>query len=396
MVDQLEGDVDVLLSAGTPQAQTLWVILVQAGLLSARMLQVIPPRFVPVPHPRAVREVRLDIDGFPQIRALRAEVQRLRAEVQTEASLGMVGASAPMQILRDRLRRVAPTRVPVLIAGETGTGKELVARAVHRSSAVASGPFVVANCGAFAEGVLNSELFGHEAGAFTGATRRHRGLFEQASGGTLFLDELGEMPKAVQVRLLRVLEEGIVRPLGSEDTVGVEVRIVAATHRDLAAEVEAGRFRQDLYYRLRGATLTVPALRDRPGDLERLIAAFLDQAGASLAVSVSAMDQLRGWSWPGNVRELRAEVHRWTVFVDHEVQPEDLSPEIGRTGTPQTAEHESIRPLGAVVAEAEARAIRRALADRRGNLSATARALQIDRNTLKRKLARYAIVWPDP
>ena len=237
--------IDVLLSAGTPQAQTLWVILVQAGLLPARMLQVIPPSFVPVPHPKAIREVRLDIEGFPEIRALRDELERLRAESRA-ASSTLLGESAPMVELRARVARIAASEAPVLVLGETGTGKELVAREIHASSARARGPFVAENCSVFAEGVLASELFGHEAGAFTGAGKRRRGLFEQAHGGTLFLDEVGELSPRVQATLLRVLQDGTLRRVGGEGRVEVDVRIVAATHRDLPEMVRRGEFREDL------------------------------------------------------------------------------------------------------------------------------------------------------
>jgi DNA-binding NtrC family response regulator len=343
---------------------------------------VIPPAFVPDPHPHPVREVRLDIEGFPEIRALRAEVRRLRAE----AAWPIVGEAPALHALRARLLRIAPSRVPVLIRGETGTGKELVARAVHDASDRAEGPFVAANCGAFAEGVLASELFGHEAGAFTGATRRHRGLLEQAHGGTLFLDEAGEMPARVQVNLLRVLETGRVRRVGGEDDVVVDVRVVSATHRSLTD----GELREDLFYRLRGAELRVPPLRERGTDLERLVAHFLAEAGASLAVAPEAWDTLRAWSWPGNVRELRAEVLRWTLLCDGAVRPVDLAPEI--RGLPRdatvAATGPGVRPLAEVVAEVERAAIEQALRQSGNNLSAAARALGIDRNTLKRKLRR--------
>ena len=269
--------IDVLLSAGTPQMQTLWVILVQARLLRARMLQVIPAAFVPVPHPRPIREVSLDIAGFPEIRALRDEVSRLRAEVRARAGQ-LTAASAAMQALLDRLTRVARSALPVLVLGETGTGKELVARAIHAGSERADGPFVAENCGAIAESMLASELFGHEAAAFTGAGGRHRGLFEQATGGTIFLDEVGELPLAVQAMLLRVLQERTVRRVGGEHAIAVDVRVVAATHRDLPAMVRAGQFREDLYYRLRGATLHVPPLRERAADLPALIDAFWREA----------------------------------------------------------------------------------------------------------------------
>ncbi len=390
--------IDVLLSAGTPQAQTLWVVLVQAGLLPARMIQVIPAVFVGKLHPRAVREVRLDIEGFPEIRALRAEVARLRAEVR--AAPALLGESEPMRELRARVARVAATDVPVLVLGETGTGKELVARALHDSSARARGPFVAENCGVFAEGVVASELFGHEAGAFTGAAARRRGVFEQASGGTLLLDEVGELAPRVQTSLLRVLQEGALRRVGGEARVAVDVRVVAATHRDLAAMVAEGTFREDLYYRLRGATLEVPPLRARPGDVELLARAFLDEVRARragpLELGREALRALVGYPWPGNVRELRAEVLRWGVFCDDRVDLADLAPEIRSPGrlpapAPLPSAPPAPIPLALAVEAAERAAIAAALAACAGNLSRAARALGIDRNTLKRKLARYGL-----
>jgi DNA-binding NtrC family response regulator len=391
--DLPEAEVDVLLSAGTPQAQTVWVIAIQAGLLNARMLQVIPPQFVPVPHPHPVRPVRFDIEGFPEIRALREEVVRLRAQV---GAGDLVGVTPPMQTLQTRMQRVAQADVPVLILGETGTGKELVARSIHRQSDRADRPFVAENCGAFTESVLASELFGHEAGAFTGAQRQRRGLFEQADGGTLFLDEVGELSPAVQVRLLRVLQEGVIRRVGGEETVAVDVRILAATHRDLPAMVHAGTFREDLYYRLRGATLQVPPLRERLGDLEPLAATFLKANGRSdLRVAASAWQALHAWHWPGNVRELQAEVRRWTVFCDAVVEWADLASDI-RAGSPAPVVNAPVvKPAAGTLADqvsaVEQAAIVGALAQQNGNLSGTARQLGIDRNTLKRKMKRFGL-----
>ncbi|MDC0744909.1 sigma-54 interaction domain-containing protein [Polyangium mundeleinium] len=398
---------DVLLSAGTPQAQTLWVILVQAGLLPARMLQVIPPAFVPVPHPKAVREVRLDIEGFPEIRAMRDELARLRAAAQKGASL-LLGESAPMVELRAKLDRVGASDAPVLVLGETGTGKELCAREIHALSPRKEGPFVAENCSVFAEGVLSSELFGHEAGAFTGAGKRRRGVFEQAHGGTLFLDEIGEMQPRVQAALLRVLQEGTLRRVGGEGKVDVDVRIVAATHRDLGAMVKAGAFREDLYYRLRGATLLVPPLRARPGDVELLVESFLAEirgkkGGRRLRVTREAMRALASHVWPGNVRELRAEVMRWAVFCDDVVNVSDLAPEIrsgggsgsGSEGGGGRGNGSEVRSLRDVVEAAERAALVAALAAEGGNLSRAARALGIDRNTLKRKMRAFGMAEDD-
>ncbi len=404
---------DVCLSAGTPQMQTLWVIMVEAGLLPARMLQVIPPAFVPSVHPRSIREVVLDIDGFPEIRALREEVVRLRAEGGRRT---VVGDSSAMTELFRRLRRVARSEVPVLIEGETGTGKELAARAVHEHSRRAQGAFVAESCGAFADGVLASELFGHEKGAFTGALSRRRGLFEQADGGTLFLDEVGEMSPRVQVMLLRVLQEGTLRRVGGEQPIDVDVRVIAATHRDLRQMIARGEFREDLYYRLSGTSLRIPPLRERMGDLEGLVASVLDELGGPRPwPTAQAWRCLQAYRWPGNVRQLRAEVVRWTVFCERQVRVEDLSIEIREAGSDERAgppapaalgrrepvaatgqDARSACTLADAVAEVEARMIRAALA-REGSLLGAARALAIDRNTLKRKLQGLGLqVKPGP
>jgi len=305
-----------------------------------------------------------------------------------------------MKELMNRVVRVSQSELPVLVLGETGSGKELVARAIHDGSPRAAAPFVAENCGALAESVLASELFGHEASAFTGANGRHRGLFEQAHGGTIFLDEVGELPPQVQAMLLRVLQEGTLRRVGGEKSIKVDVRIVAATHRDLTEMVKMGRFREDLYYRLRGATLRVPPLRERVSDIPAMVKAFLNEAttgrpARKLPVAAAAMRQLAAYRWPGNVRELRSEVQRWAVFCDDIVDVEDLAPEI-RAATDsavapdgelrKSAPAAAVQTLDAVVREAEARAIEAALRAHSGNLARTAKALSIERNTLKRKL----------
>ena len=391
-------ELDVLLSAGTPQAQTLWVILVQAGLLPARMLQIIPPQFVPHPHPKAVREVTLEVEGFPEIRALRAEVKRLRSELRPGAAT-LLGDSDAMRELRARLSRVAASEVPVLILGETGTGKELAARALHDGGDRARGPFVAENCAAFAEGVLASELFGHEPGAFTGAAGRRRGLFELAHGGTLFLDEVAELEPRAQAHLLRVLQEGTLRRVGGEKDVRVDVRVIAATHRDLPALVQKGRFREDLYYRLRGAVLELPPLRARSGDVRLLALHVLRERGSKLRISPEALRVLERYAWPGNVRELRAEALRWTVFCEREVRLLDLPPEIALVplepqrpaARSRPAPPASARTLAEAVAEAERTQIAQALAAHGGKLRAACKALAIDRNTLRRKVRGYGL-----
>jgi len=390
--------IDVVLSAGTPQMQTLWVILVKAGLLPARMLQVVPPAFVPHPHPRAIKEVVLDIEGFPEIRALREEVTRLRAETQL-GQTKLIGDSTPMRELRRLVVRVAASDVPVIVWGETGTGKELVAQTVHALSARSRGPFIAENCGAFSESVLQSELFGHEKGAFTGAHSRYRGVFERAHGGTLFLDEVGELSLRVQVNLLRVLQEGTLRRMGGETPIEVNVRVIAATHRDLRAMVDKGDFREDLYYRLKGAVLHVPALRQRVDDIATLVDAFLAEHRQAPTPHASVFKVLARYPWPGNVRELRSEVARWTVFCDRRVSVDDLAPEIRAIdfntavsgGTAQPLPLKALAPLAAAVNQAERVAIQHALNVTSFNLSASARLLEIDRNTLKRKIKQLGI-----
>ncbi len=392
LVQRLSGTkVDVLLSAGTPQMQTLWVVLIKAGLLRGRMLQVIPASFVPDIHPEPVREVTLDFAGFPEITALTEEVLHLRAQNRSHPRL--TAESPAMKTLLHRLHRVAKSSLPVLIRGETGSGKELIAKAVHDSSLRRLGPIVCENCGALSETILESELFGHVAGAFTGAQTARRGLFEMAHQGTLFLDEIGELSPKMQVSLLRVLQEGTIRPVGSEETIQVDVRIVAATHRDLGRMVTEGDFRQDLYYRLRGAELIVPPLRQRKEDLKALIGTFLDFFDSSLQLTNSALQKLYNYPWPGNVRELRAEVTRWQVFCDREVDSEDLSQEITKSVFPKVAltEFGPLLPLAEIVQAAESEAILRTLEETGHNLSQTAKILAIDRNTLKRKLAKYHI-----
>ena len=387
-------EIDVLLSAGTPQAQTIWVILVQSGLLPAKMFQVIPAAFVPNPHPKAIREITFEIEGFPEVRLLRDEVNRLRAEVKVLHSR-LLGSSEPMRVLRERLTRVAASELPVIIQGETGTGKELIARTIHESGGRAKGPFIAENCGALAEGVLATELFGHEAGSFTGATQRRRGLFEQAHGGTLFLDEIGELPPQVQSMLLRVLQEGVIRRVGGEKWFKVEVRVITATHRDLRAMMKAGTFREDLYYRLQGASLLAPPLRERGADLPLLIDAFWREAKGQRVrapkLTPRVMRALYQYSWPGNVRQLRAEVNRWAVFAGEVIDLSDLSDEVRQLAPLSKIEALVAKTLEEAVAITERGVIEEAMSLHQNNLLRTAKALGIERNTLKRKLLQFGL-----
>ncbi len=263
---------------------------------------------------------------------------------------GIVGESTQMREIFDRIQRVAATDVTVLILGESGTGKELVARAIHDAGNRAGGPFVAVNCAAIPDNLIEAELFGHEKGAFTGAVQRKEGLIEAAHGGTLFMDEVGELAPSVQARLLRVLQEGEIRSVGSTQTRRVDVRVLAATHRDLERMVGEKTFRDDLYYRLRVMEIRVPPLRDRGADIERLAQYLLEKTAVKLnrsgiRLGAAALDAIRAHGWPGNVRELGNAIERAVILCDnHTIEPSDLGlqpttapasalPQAGNSGT---------------------------------------------------------------
>ncbi|MCX9076373.1 MAG: sigma-54-dependent Fis family transcriptional regulator, partial [Candidatus Methanoperedens sp.] len=335
---------------------------------------------------------------------LRAAKRRLEAELDVtrreaversaDASgefQGMVGRGPRMRELFRWIEAVAPTDLPVLITGESGAGKELVARAIHRSSRRSERPLVAENLGAVPGGLLESILFGHVKGAFTGADRRRAGLFELAHEGTLFLDEIGLLPLDLQSRLLRALQEGEVRPLGSDATVRVDVRVVAATNEDVRRAVGDGRFREDLYYRLQGAEVRVPPLRERTEDLPDLVARFLRKAAAAGAatskVSREAMDRLAAYPWPGNVRELENEVRRAAALsAGRTIQVGDLSPQVRDCILlPSRGGDRPDRPVR-TLAEAERDAILHAMSHFRGRRGKVAEALGVARSTLYLKL----------
>jgi transcriptional regulator with GAF, ATPase, and Fis domain len=259
------------------------------------------------------------------------------SDAELPGRFGLIGASASMLAVFDLIERVAPSDVSVLIQGETGSGKELVAKALHEQSRRKGKPFLAENCAAVPANLLESELFGHKRGSFTGAVADRPGHFVAANGGTLFLDEIGDMPLEMQAKLLRVLQESEVRPVGSNKTTKVDVRIVAATHRDLIEMCKTGGFREDLYFRLNVVTIALPPLREREGDV-RILSRFLVKSvtaeiGREVGIADDALDALAAWNWPGNVRELENELRRAAVFADGTIRAEDLSPRIlGRPG----------------------------------------------------------------
>src|ERR1700726_4647364 len=266
----------------------------------------------------------------------------LRERVSTEESLdGIIGTSANIQDVLRMISRLKDTRTPVLISGESGTGKELVARAIHFRGTMAQTPFVGVDCGSLVPTLMESELFGYEKGAFTGAIKTKAGLFQAANGGTIFLDEIGELPQEMQAKLLRVLQEKEVRPVGSNDHVTVDVRVIAATNRDLEAAYRAGTFRKDLYFRLNVVTVHLPALRERRSDIPQLVHCFLDRyaPGENIQVTPNAMKNFLQYDWPGNVRELEKCSARAVAPGDHHtIDASDLPPTISMVQEAENSE----------------------------------------------------------
>jgi DNA-binding NtrC family response regulator len=303
--------------------------------------------------------------------------------------------------LYKEIARVAPTRSTVLVTGESGTGKELVARSLHKHSTRSSGPFVAVNCGALTETLLEAELFGHVRGAFTGAASDRRGMWEEAEGGTLFLDEVGETSPAMQVKLLRALQEGEVRRVGTSRPIRVNVRVVAATNRDLEAEVSAGRFREDLFYRLSVITLRVPPLRERRGDIpllaEKFLRAAAKSAGRRLRLSETALATLIAYAWPGNVRELEsaieyAALHARGAEVETEDLPAKLQPSGGRArGAAKSPALATLYADLPTLEELERRYLLHVLDATGRNRSRAAEILGIDRRTLYRMAERFSV-----
>jgi DNA-binding NtrC family response regulator len=352
-----------------------------------------------------------------EVQRLNYQVASLQREVRGQGFSGIVGQSAAMKQLFRQIERVAPADITVLVHGESGSGKELIARAIHERSPRHRRTLVAVNCAAIPDTLQESELFGHEKGAFTGATDRRTGRFEQADGGTLFFDEVAELSRGAQAKLLRVLQEQCFTRVGGTDEISVDVRVVAATHRRLADEVAAGRFREDLYYRLAVMELEVPPLRAREGDVGLLAHMFLEEFDAALgqadarAFELEALHALDRYAWPGNVRELRNAIHRASVLAASDlVRLSDLPPVL-QAGEAAALEHPPVpnppeAPVGEPVAhtpppliipggmtldDLERLAVAQALHRNADNISATARELGIGRSALYRKMDAYGL-----
>ena len=379
-----------------------------------------------VTKPFELEALRIKVRNLVEKHDLEREVERLRDEVEDRQQLGrMVGRSQAMRDIFRAVERIARAEATVLVTGESGTGKELVARAIHDHSPRAAGPFIAVNCGAIPSDLIESELFGHEKGAFTGATDRRIGRIESANRGTLFLDEIGELEPAVQVKLLRALQERSFERVGSSSSTSVDVRFVAATNRDLVAEVAAGRFREDLYYRVAVVPVQLPPLRDRREDIRLLAQTFLAriqagrgaagsganaasggaaqaQAGKQLApapgtkkLSAGALGALEGYRWPGNVRELENAIEHGLALCDGDtIELKDLPLSVGRTGQAEALREQwrqGERSFDDTVTRFETEILREALESHQWNQTRTANALGITRRVLKLKMDKLGI-----
>ncbi|MFT3922424.1 MAG: sigma-54 dependent transcriptional regulator [Myxococcales bacterium] len=353
-----------------------------------------------ITKPFEVETLDLALKRAVEHHALHEEVKRLRRVTGDHPGFaGLIGTSKPMAALYDLIERVAPSHASVLVRGESGSGKELIARALHGLSRRGAGPFVALNCAAVPDQLLESELFGHEKGAFTDAKGNRSGLLRQAHGGTLFLDEIGDMSPALQPKLLRALQERRVRPVGGDREVPFDTRIIAATHRDLNAAVASGSFRSDLFFRLNVVSIEVPALRDRGDDVlllaEHFLTEFAQRDGKPVSeISDDACRRLIGYNWPGNVRELRNCIeHAVALARDSSIEASDLPDYVrgnmANVAQPKVASSEPETAPFLSLFEVERRHVLRVLDAVAGNKSVAARILGIDRKTLHARLARY-------
>jgi two-component system, NtrC family, response regulator HydG len=384
----------VLREAQRVQPRARVVLMTAFGSLESAIDAMRQGAYDYLTKPFKLPELSVVVKRAVEDQRLREENRRLRAEVERRYSFdNILGRSKAMQGVFEQIRAVADTDAPVLLLGDSGSGKELVSRAIHWHSGRREGAFVAVNCAAIPETLLESELFGHERGAFTGADRKRRGLFVEAQGGTLLLDEIAEMPQSLQVKLLRALQDRVVRPVGGNEEIKVDLRLISATNRDLPAFVRQGKFREDLYYRLAVIPIRIPSLRERPEDIPLLAEHFLKRAAASMGKEIEGFDEealkwLHDHSWPGNVRELENVVERAaTLAKGRVITRDDLRIEF----TPGSTGELGVRPS---LAEVESQYIRRILEEVRGDKRAAARILGISVRTLQRMQANMVRVGP--
>jgi two-component system response regulator AtoC len=393
------GGLDLLSALRAKNSPATVIVMSAYGSVDLALEAIKAGAYDYVAKPFKPDEILLTLRKAEERELLRRENRQLREEIRKENKLDdILAKSASMLEIFRTIGKIAEYKTTVLISGESGVGKELVARAIHRRSSRSGGPFVAINCGAIPENLLESELFGHKKGAFTDASADRRGLFEEATTGTLFLDEIGELPLALQVKLLRVLQEETIRRLGDSKDVKIDVRIIAATHRDLAAEVKAGRFREDLYYRLNVLPLTIAPLRERREDIPLLIDHFLARNNVRLGTAIRGLDAearkaLIDYAWPGNVRELENTIERAMVLADSDsLHIQDLPERVREARDPvqmQLASGElSIKRTTRIIEEV---LIRRALVKTKGNRTRAAEILEISHRALLYKLKDYKI-----
>jgi len=396
---QMEGmtGLDLLAEIKKRSPQTPVLVMTAFGTVENAVEAMRHGAFDYLLKPFSLSEVEARVEKALEQRRLLTENRYLKQTI--DQSVGkMIGRSEKMQQVHRLIEKVAPHTSPVLILGETGTGKELVAREICQRSPRAERPFIPVNCGAIPENLLESELFGYEKGAFTGAAAQKKGWLELAEGGTLFLDEIGELPLSLQVKLLRFLQEREFQRVGGTKTIKVDVRLIAATHRDLKQEIVEHRFREDLYYRIRVIEIHLPPLRERLGDALELAAYFLQKFNQELHKNLrflpETLDLLTIYSWPGNVRELENVIERAAVLAEGEaVRTEDLPPEFQSISVPEgSSEGPSEMGLTERLELMEREIIRKTLDETQGNQTQAARVLRLHRSSLQYKMRKYGLL----
>ncbi len=394
MLPQMTGD-EFLKQAKQMLPRTEFAMITGHGSIESAVEAMRLGAYDYITKPFGAGQLKLLLHRMKEKVRLVAENEYLKQVVSNEMELNVIdGSSSKIQDILRMISRLKDTRTPVLIMGESGTGKELVARAIHFRGSLAKRPFVAVDCGSLVPTLIESELFGYEKGAFTGALKSKQGLFAAANGGTIFLDEIGELPLEMQAKLLRVLQEKEIRPVGSNDRVKIDVRIVAATNRDLEAAYKAGTFRKDLYFRLNVVTLQIPALRERKSDIPALVQSFLARYAPDQRIQVTpaAMSCLLQYDWPGNVRELENCIERAIALGNHrQIDSGDLPPAIALNapsvpvGAPATSGNMSN------LEDIERETIKRVFEQSKGDKVLAGKILGISRATLYRKLKRYNI-----
>lgn len=391
------GGLQVLCEVKKRSPQTPVLMVTAFGTVETAVEAMRQGAFDYILKPFSLTEIEARVEKALEQRRLLTENRYLK-EILNHTAGRMVGRSERMQQVYRLIEKVAPYPSPVLVLGETGTGKELVARETHRMSAHHAGPFIAVNCGAIPENLLESELFGYEKGAFTGATAQKKGWLELAEGGTLFLDEIGELPLSLQVKLLRFLQEREIQRVGGTKTIRVDVRLIAATNRDLKEEIQAHRFREDLYYRIRVIEIHLPPLRERHGDIPELTAYFLQKFSRELHKKLEmvpeALDLLSLYPWPGNVRELENVIERAAVLSEEEViRAGDLPPELQLVSTPTESNGEGAESgLTERLEMLERDIIKKTLEETAGNQTQAARMLRLHRSSLQYKMRKYGLL----